>query len=284
MLAVTIWCFILSNIEFVKGAAVGSLDLELYHENLLMISDIQKHYKFTSVFIIHTNDETLRTETMIMNLSQEFSKRFVRSRILSFDDSERCRSEYYDHIDQPLFVAMISSVLEVMEFQRLLSASNMRDTQWLVIFTKPLPEFCPTPAQNYFSLRFDTEMIVKCPEDPVIYEWYSFHGTDIVVQDFARWDMDNRYQVKSDKSLYERRKNLKGKLIRVVTVRSRNYLYMRQPDGSALQWSAYFRVRCGAIAEAIEVKTYHSYREKSSTGRFLGTRALPLRSRRHFPA
>ncbi|KAJ8679000.1 hypothetical protein QAD02_014787 [Eretmocerus hayati] len=328
MLSLLVVHFLL-YIQRSEGTGIGLLDLETCYRSLLMISDIQRHHKFGSVFIVYNEDESLRTYTMILDLSRQISDDFVPSLTLNFTDMEEYGGIYREKIVKPLFVAIISSFSEVMDFQSMSAAYNMAYARWLVIFTKPLPEFCPTPTKNYFNLRFDTEMIVKCYGDPVIYEWYSFHGTDIVVKEFARWDIDKRYQLKSTKSLYERRNNLEGKLIRIATIKestfitgqkglldgffagileelkktlnfstltvceedyfgsynassgqwsgaigrlvrgeadlgvaeftmteervevvdftqpilqSRSYLYMRQPDGSALQWSAYFRV------------------------------------------
>lgn len=94
---------------------------------------------------------------------------------------------------------------------------------WIVLFLyesgNSTHDYCHDPIGNPFNLAFDTQMLVICDDDEILREWYSVKGDTIKVFNLAKWE-DNKGFIPSTKlSLYERKKDMEGVVLRAVTVK-----------------------------------------------------------------
>lgn len=82
---------------------------------------------------------------------------------------------------------MIHNPFLVIFFHKNIHRFSIKDFQsfkpvWLLIFSTEYNHqnpFCPfqtTNQTNYFDLRFNSEVMVVCPGDSKIYDWYSLDG------------------------------------------------------------------------------------------------------------
>ncbi|KAI4485057.1 hypothetical protein M0802_012815 [Mischocyttarus mexicanus] len=99
---------------------------------------------------------------------------------------------------------------------------------WYVIF---LPgynqkDYCPIPKGNPFNLLFNTEMLVSCPKDKIMREWYSLRTNQTKVSELAEWESDGTLTLLTELSLYERRNSLEGLVIPAVVVLSNPFINM----------------------------------------------------------
>ena len=95
---------------------------------------------------------------------------------------------------------------------------------WFVNFwdtnDKVLQEYCYHPNTKFFSLNFDTRMLVKCGDDSNLREWYSVNSKEqVLTNDLMTWSPETGLVLKSKKNLYQRRYNVDGSVLRVSSVK-----------------------------------------------------------------
>lgn len=89
---------------------------------------------------------------------------------------------------------------------------------WLVMFLpywgNPLRDICQNPVGNPFNLKFNTEMLVLCYDQPLLREWYALPDNQTRMFNLATWKSSVGITLETNSSLYIRR-NLSGQTIRV---------------------------------------------------------------------
>lgn len=134
---------------------------------------------------------------------------------------------------RPLMIVFITRPEAVVEFSDATKSLKMSSFAWFVIFLPAVMDknrdYCYAPSRNWFNLSFDTEMLVLCFGDPVLREWYSVDGSSIEIFDLIKW-YPNKHppgsavaavDILTNLSLYERRNDLRGKVLQAVTVKAR---------------------------------------------------------------
>lgn len=134
-------------------------------------------------------------------------------------------SYYIDHFVRPHYVAIISNQNAYNEFSLATNKFHMSYPTWLVILTYEEHGYdhCHDPPGNVFHLRFDSEMLVRCGKENILREWYSIESNRTEIDDFATWSMKGGIVKMVRDSLYERRYNLKGLIMRAVVVKVRYF-------------------------------------------------------------
>ncbi|KAK2576888.1 hypothetical protein KPH14_005513 [Odynerus spinipes] len=104
----------------------------------------------------------------------------------------------------------------------------MSSAYWYVIF---LPgynrsDYCPAPRGNPFNVLFNTEMLVSCPRDTIMREWYSVHSNRTSVFELAKWEPNGKLSLLTELNLNERRNNLEGLIIPAVLVMNDQFTEM----------------------------------------------------------
>lgn len=136
-------------------------------------------------------------------------------------------SKYYNSIVRPIIVILINEMATFNEFSNITRTFDMQSSAWLVIFSPIvqdiLIDYCHVPPGNPFHLSFNTEMAVLCPREEVLNEWYSVDGQSTEISKLAKWRIDSAqdFQLLTNLSLFERRTDMRGTVLRAVTVKVR---------------------------------------------------------------
>ncbi|XP_076677005.1 uncharacterized protein LOC143373531 isoform X2 [Andrena cerasifolii] len=149
---------------------------------------------------------------------------------ITYDQIQSLEKYYYGSIASPLIVVLISHLQSFHEFSLITKSLRMYTASWIVVFTPSglddTYDHCYHPSGNPFHLSFNTRMLVMCYDDYVLREWYSVDRKTTEIFDLARWypgkDLNASLAIDmlTDLSICQRRNNLKGAVLRGVTIQS----------------------------------------------------------------
>ncbi|XP_047350366.1 probable glutamate receptor [Vespa velutina] len=149
----------------------------------------------------------------------------------SFYFSRLNESSYYvNQVVRPHYIAIISNYDAINEFSLVTRTFDMSFGVWLVLFTNKANDhvYCHNPPYNIFHLKFNTEMLVRCGTENILREWYSIDSNETQIDDLATWNLENGIIKMVPESLYERRYNMKGYTLRVIIVKSSDFLFVNK--------------------------------------------------------
>ncbi|KAL6438179.1 hypothetical protein ACFW04_004413 [Cataglyphis niger] len=130
---------------------------------------------------------------------------------------------YYHQIVQPIIIVIMPDFEAYVEFAEATSTYPMSFPVWLVLFlftpANDTHDHCHQPIGNPFNLAFDTQMLVLCHNEDILQEWYSVKGETTKIFELAKWEDDLGFIPLTNLSLYDRRKDLEGVVLRAVTVK-----------------------------------------------------------------
>jgi len=130
---------------------------------------------------------------------------------------------YYPEIVQPIIIVIMPDFEAYLEFVEATNTYSMSFAVWFVLFrftpANDTYDPCHQPIGNPFNLAFDTQMLVLCHNEDIMQEWYSVKGETTKIFDLAKWEDDLGFVSLTTLSLYDRRKDLEGVVLRAVTVR-----------------------------------------------------------------
>lgn len=142
--------------------------------------------------------------------------------IVSFSNLLRETKRYQGHIMRPLYVVLLTAKETMNEFAMATRQIDISFPVWLVVFLpyhgNPLKTFCQDPTGNPFNLRFNTEMLVFCYDLPVLSEWYALSDNRTRMLNLAVWNSTTGLILRTNKSLYARRNNMFGEVLRIAYV------------------------------------------------------------------
>ncbi|KAF7398501.1 hypothetical protein HZH66_006398 [Vespula vulgaris] len=103
---------------------------------------------------------------------------------------------------------------------------------WLVLFIYKGhgSNYCHSPPSNIFHLRFNSKMLVSCGMENILREWYSIDTNQTEINDLATWSLEKGIIKIAPNSLYERRRNLQGLIMRAVTVKDSSFININEDD------------------------------------------------------
>lgn len=160
--------------------------------------------------------------TRVHTWVREFSQRQIMTTSLTFWDLMRQYNEY-QKVVLPLFVVLLDTIESMSEFA--LVTKNLEPISfpvWFVLFLQhpgdPLKQYCRLPTENIFNVNFGTIMLVLCYDHPILTEWYALRDNRIRTYELATWSSDRGLIPKTRQGFYDRRNNLFGETIHVVTV------------------------------------------------------------------
>ncbi|KAG5331728.1 GRIA1 protein, partial [Acromyrmex charruanus] len=132
--------------------------------------------------------------------------------------------KYYHEIIQPITIVILPDFEAYLEFVDAVKMYSMSFPVWFILFLytpdNNIHDHCHEPIGNPFNLAFDTQMLVLCNNEIILREWYSIKGDTVKIFDLAEWRDDERFVLLTNLSLYERRKNMEGVILRAVTVKN----------------------------------------------------------------
>ncbi|KYN03489.1 Glutamate receptor 3 [Cyphomyrmex costatus] len=132
--------------------------------------------------------------------------------------------KYYQQITRPITVVIIPNFEAYLEFVDAVKTYPMSFPVWFILFLY-IPDisthdYCRQPIGNPFNLTFDTQMLVLCNNETILREWYSVKGDIVKIFDLAEWRDDKRFVPLTNLSLYERRNDMEGVVLRAVASES----------------------------------------------------------------
>ncbi|KAG5331159.1 GLR1 protein, partial [Acromyrmex charruanus] len=132
--------------------------------------------------------------------------------------------KYYHQVTQPITVVIIPDFEAYLEFADAVKAYPMSFPVWFILFLytsdNSTYDHCREPIGNPFNLTFDTQMLVLCNNEMILREWYSVKGDTVKIFDLAEWRDDKGFIPLTNLSLYERRKDMEGVVLRAVAAKS----------------------------------------------------------------
>ncbi|XP_043468168.1 uncharacterized protein LOC122502277 [Leptopilina heterotoma] len=187
-----------------------------------LISSICSLYDASSVIIIRnhpTEDINLLSKVM-----KELSILGISSQATNFQHVSKLNNYQAKYLKKQLYVLILATVESVRDLENYTQDIHVSEISWFIIFKKwgeekPLEEYCSNPRGNPLNLRFDTRMIVKCYDDPILREWHSLYKNDTQIFDIATWNQTHGFKLLTkDKFLYSRRNNVGGITLRVSSI------------------------------------------------------------------
>lgn len=146
---------------------------------------------------------------------------------------------------RPLAIVFLSGSDAVFEFSKYSESFRISHFAWFVIFVPTATHaenYCYNPPGNPFNLLYDTEMLVMCAGDPVLREWYSVDGNNTVISDLVKWYPKKQLKsptavvdLLSNLTLHERRNDLKGKVLRAVTIKAKIQTFTRNDSRGVIR-------------------------------------------------
>ncbi|KAG5320137.1 GRIA1 protein, partial [Pseudoatta argentina] len=132
--------------------------------------------------------------------------------------------KYYHQVTQPITVVIIPDFEAYLEFADAVKAYPMSFPVWFILFLytsdNSTYDHCRGPIGNPFNLTFDTQMLVLCNNETILREWYSVKGDTVKIFDLAEWRDDKGFIPLTNLSLYERRRDMEGVVLRAVAAKS----------------------------------------------------------------
>ncbi|XP_018053805.1 PREDICTED: glutamate receptor 2-like [Atta colombica] len=132
--------------------------------------------------------------------------------------------KYYHQVTQPIIVVIIPDFEAYLEFADAVKAYPMSFPVWFILFLytsdNSTYDHCHEPIDNPFNLTFDTQMLVLCNNETILREWYSIKGDIVKIFDLAEWRDDKGFIPLTNLSLYERRRDMEGVVLRAVAAKS----------------------------------------------------------------
>lgn len=135
------------------------------------------------------------------------------------------KSSYYiKQIVRPHYVPIITNYGDIDQFSLARKNFVAPYAVWLVLFIDVGRgnDYCRSPPGNVFHLMFNTEMLVRCGNENILREWYSIYKNRTEINDFATWSKETGIVKMVSDSLYDRRYNLQGLIMRTVMVKVRS--------------------------------------------------------------
>ncbi|XP_029680402.1 glutamate receptor ionotropic, kainate 4-like [Formica exsecta] len=161
--------------------------------------------------------------TLLYEWSRDLSRQRIMTEIITFTDLVSKYNEY-QMIARPLFVVLLDTGETMSEFVEVTrSIKPISFPAWLIMFLqrpgKPLEKYCRHPADNMFNVDFNTLMLVLCYDHPSLMEWYAIRDNYTRTFELATWATDGGLSFQTRKSLYARRSNMFGDIVRVASVK-----------------------------------------------------------------
>ncbi|KAF3420071.1 hypothetical protein E2986_12355 [Frieseomelitta varia] len=227
-----------------------SVDVNNAYKYIHLIKDVHYYYETSCIITVFSNchdskfrslfskiltfspsfvaNDKRRSQTIIVSDFNETSLAFTWSRAFSqlgilttsvrFSELPRETRTFQSYMRRPLYVVILTTKENMDEFSMATRRIDTSFSVWLVMFLpyweNPLRHICQNPVGNPFNLKFNTEMLVLCYDQPLLREWYSLPDNQTRTFNLATWKSSVGIKLKTNSSLYGRR-NMFGQTIRV---------------------------------------------------------------------
>ncbi|XP_011694273.1 PREDICTED: uncharacterized protein LOC105453773 [Wasmannia auropunctata] len=188
-----------------------------------LINDVHRYYRTSCVIFVRSDSCDFNTTTLVHMWSREFSRQRVMTMTTTFSDLTSKYNEYQENVTRPLFVVLLDTEDSMNKFAKTTrSIKPISFPVWFVKFLQrpgnPLEKYCLHPTDNVFNVDIHTNMLVLCYNRPILVEWYAVRENRTRTFDLATWSPDGDLILKTRKSLYARRSDMFGEVLRVASV------------------------------------------------------------------
>ncbi|XP_014467502.1 PREDICTED: uncharacterized protein LOC106740710 [Dinoponera quadriceps] len=193
-----------------------------------VILHLRKFYSVATVMFAHPGDAygdygDLRITHLVHTCAIMLGRHYVVTFDVHFRKLRRSL-RYYRKIVQPLAIVIMPDYGAFLEFAEATKNYKMSFPVWFLLFLytpdNSTHDYCHDPIGNPLNLAFDTQMLVLCADDDeILREWYSVKGETTKVFDLAKWTDNNGFILLTKLSLYDRKKDMEGVVLRAVTVK-----------------------------------------------------------------
>ncbi|XP_070526523.1 glutamate receptor 3-like isoform X2 [Cardiocondyla obscurior] len=207
-----------------------SVSADNFHIDVFVdvIMSIRKFYSAASVIFTHPGDKygdygDLQITHLVHTSTRLLNRRSVMTADFNFNMLWRT-IKYKRQIVQPIFIVIIPNFEAYLEFVEVTKTYPMSFPVWFTLFlytpSNDTHDHCREPIGNPLNLAFDTQMLVLCHNEGILQEWYSVKGETVKIFDLAEWDNEQtRFVLLTNLSLYDRRNDMEGIVLRGVTVK-----------------------------------------------------------------
>ncbi|XP_076475690.1 glutamate receptor 1 [Bombus vancouverensis nearcticus] len=223
---------------------------ETYNNETLyipLIKWIRSYYSASAVFLLHSSSENKNFDVWKLTyLSHTWSRLLHREQIATLSSTfKNIHALDRNNTLRPLAIVLLSGSDAVLEFSKYSESFRISHFAWFVIFVPTATHaenYCYNPPGNPFNLLYDTEMLVMCAGDPVLREWYSVDGNNTVISNLVKWYPKKQLKsptavvdLLSNLTLHERRNDLKGKVLRAVTIKAKIQTFTRNDSRGVIR-------------------------------------------------
>ncbi|XP_035742755.1 glutamate receptor 2-like [Vespa mandarinia] len=228
-LVVSLKMFLLFFLFLLKTASSTNF-YTISDEQTPFLIDICKLYGTKSVVFLYAESiKEMEMTTMVFKWRRALSQEGIASTNLHFSQLHEL-SYYVKETVRPYYIVVIPNYNAINEFSLTTSTFDMSLAVWLVIFIYKghSSDYCHNPPGNIFNLRFNTEMVVRCDTENILREWYSVNTNLIEINDVATWSLEKGVTKMIPDSLYERRYNLQGLVMRAVALKDTAFVRVKE--------------------------------------------------------
>ncbi|KAG7206803.1 hypothetical protein KM043_000712 [Ampulex compressa] len=205
-----------------------NISIQLSAQDVGLMTTFRPDDRSSSVHFSGLFFSDLDASAVMHSWSMEFSRRGFFSVTITLSELEAEMRKYQSQIVRPLYVVLLYTEKTKEEFAE---ATRHLDTSfpvWFVIFMpypgNPLESFCENPTENDFNLIFSTEMLILCYDHSFLKEWYALGDNRTRVFKLATWSQKTGLNFTTTESLYARRTNMYGEIVRVATVKESPFI------------------------------------------------------------
>lgn len=200
----------------------------IFHSHMLLQMYSENYFSLQIFLTVNYKSYARIVDFNMTMLLHAWSRDLLRQRIMTatitFTDLMSEYNEYQRTIARPLFVVLLDTGETINEFIEVTrNVKPISFPAWLIVFLqrpgKPLENYCQYPASNIFNVDFNTLMLVMCYDHPSLMEWYAIRDNRTRMFELATWAADGGLSFRTWKSLYARRSDMFGDIIRVASVK-----------------------------------------------------------------
>ncbi|CAD1478680.1 unnamed protein product [Heterotrigona itama] len=196
-----------------------SVDVNDAYKYIHLIQDVHYYYETSCIITVFSNSHDNFNETSLaFTWSRAFSQLSILTTSVRFSQLPRESRTFQSYMRRPLYVVILTTKENMDEFSMVTRRIDTSFSVWLVMFLpywgNPLRDICQNPVGNPFNLKFNTEMLVLCYDQPLLREWYALSDNQTRMFNLATWKSSVGIKLETDSPLYGRR-NLSGQTIRV---------------------------------------------------------------------
>ncbi|XP_043669881.1 glutamate receptor ionotropic, delta-2-like isoform X2 [Vespula pensylvanica] len=234
-----------------------SYELHSYDDEYIsLIINTSKLYGMKYIVFVYAQSiEEMEVTTTIFKWTRVLSREGFTISNLYFSELKESSCYIKMRIVQPYYIPIISSYNAIKQFSLATTTIDMSYVVWLVLFVYNGYgfDYCHNPPGNIFHLKFNSEMLVRCGTENTLNEWYSVNRNRTEITDLVSWNLEKGITEIVTGSLYERRYNLQGLIMRAVIVKDSPFINLNENGQLDGMFGRVFKELCMTLNCSFEI-------------------------------